>query len=235
MKRKLSANDRDERRARARIGEERELNNNNDVSNEHCPDDMAALLSLLACPLCAQQVESPVTLLCGHTLCAHHVEQDGQLRLAPCPVPTCTVLSSDSASPEIPSTSRVKYIPAPLPSPDAAPAPAPFASIGRRTDITASKIAAIVRRHATEDTVSPYSSGDSTDAETDGDGPLPTSVERPKKRRRRQQPSEELRASLDKELTTELICEICLLLLYKPLTTPCQHVGLTLSALVFML
>ncbi|KZV65677.1 LON-domain-containing protein [Peniophora sp. CONT] len=179
---------------------------------------MAALLELFACALCARQLELPVTLLCGHTLCARHVEQDGQLRLAPCPLSTCASISS---SPNIPSTSRVTYIPAP---PEDA-APAPLASIDLHTDVTVSKVAALVRRRATIAPTNPHTSGDSTDAESESDvrPSTPPIIQRPRKRRRRQQPSEELRTHFDKEFTSELTCEICLLLFYKPLTTPCQH------------
>ena len=34
--------------------------------------------------------------------------------------------------------------------------------------------------------------------------------------------------SFEKELVTELSCEICLSLLYEPVTTPCQHVSFAL-------
>lgn len=174
MKRKASASGRDEvagssvdGNSRGRIGDENELHNGEDVST--ALEDMATLLSLLACSLCTRQVELPVTLLCKHTLCAHHVERDNQLRLAPCPLPACVPVFSPSPSPNIPSTSRVTCIPASLMPPDAAPATC--TTIGLQTDVTTSKVAAIVRRHAAGETstgtsTGPYSSGDSTDAKT---------------------------------------------------------------------
>lgn len=61
--------------------------------------------------------------------------------------------------------------------------------------------------------------------------PSPSSS-RPRKRRRRHTsdsrhhsgPGDTLLAEFDKSLTTELMCEICFMLFYRPVTTPCQHV-----------
>jgi len=65
--------------------------------------------------------------------------------------------------------------------------------------------------------------------------PTPSSSSRPRKRRRRhtsdsRHPSGSggaLLAEFDKTLTTELICEICFMLFYQPVTTPCQHVRIS--------
>jgi hypothetical protein len=37
-------------------------------------------------------------------------------------------------------------------------------------------------------------------------------------------------AWFEKEMLSELTCEICFMLLYQPVTTPCQHVSLSLFA-----
>ncbi|KAI0068857.1 hypothetical protein BV25DRAFT_1792197 [Artomyces pyxidatus] len=60
---------------------------------------------------------------------------------------------------------------------------------------------------------------------SDGDNP------RPRKRRRRhvpaprrdEPPAPDAAVRFEKELLSELTCEICFMLLYQPITTPCQH------------
>jgi len=63
-----------------------------------------------------------------------------------------------------------------------------------------------------------------------------SSSSRPRKRPRRhtsdsRHPSDpgdtSLLAEFDKSLTTELTCEICFMLFYQPVTTPCQHVRIS--------
>jgi hypothetical protein len=50
----------------------------------------------------------------------------------------------------------------------------------------------------------------------------------------RQGPDEDLRARVDKELLTELSCEICFAIYYQPVTTPCQHVSLLVLRFVIL-
>lgn len=73
-----------------------------------------------------------------------------------------------------------------------------------------------------------------TSSSADSTSPV-SSSSRPRKRRRRHMstsrlpdfhpsdPGAVLLAEFDKNLTTELTCEICFMLFYQPVTTPCQH------------
>ncbi|KAI0677505.1 hypothetical protein C8Q78DRAFT_1002999 [Trametes maxima] len=236
-----------------------------------------ALLPLLRCPLCPAPalLRAPVTLHCGHTLCAAH--------LAP--------------PPDAPSTSRAADSPPTLPRcplPDCSSssrAPATF-SHSPPLDVTVNKVIELLSAADAQDAPPPVYQDDyddRTDSEYEGDSdsdleylPLPPpsplsstsqrapssarnshSAERversspppvtprhrsrsrsqpsprlhPRKRRRRlhgrvspSQPrpqphrtDHDRQAHLEKELLSELTCEICFGLLWQPITTPCQH------------
>jgi hypothetical protein len=122
-------------------------------SSSSPPHPMASLLPLLYCPLCPPHstLTAPVTLFCGHTVCARHVSDCPSsshvpvlLRLTPCPLTGCTTSPTTRTHFNIPSSSRVTFYPAdgPLPDNDA------FSTTpNTRTDITVNKLAMIIHRY----------------------------------------------------------------------------------------
>ena len=252
------------------------------------------LIPLFHCPLCPtpSPLVAPVTLFCGHTVCARHVllspsspPSPPLLRLSPCPLSTCTVSPSNTAPlPNIPSSSRVTFYPAPGVVVDRDVAA--FATIPHtRTDVTINKLASIVHRHDRLAQSTPtLDTGSGSDTETDNEEILDTNTPRPsplqpgaftpgstsivpsdapssssistqiassldaslqhqaparpnaRKRRRKHLPPPRRLDSpaqstdqFENELLAELSCEICFMLLYQPITSPCQHVRLLLS------
>jgi hypothetical protein len=228
------------------------------------------LLALLNCPMCSNPLRSPVTLPCGHTLCAEHYAH-------PCPIPTCTYNTR-------PSSSRVSYFP-----------PQPLADphiTSPKVDVTVNKVLDLLSRpiptrEARDCNRIPHSRNDGT---TDIEDEVPEDNDihfghrsntpssespRPRKRRRRcispdthdpleedlveylrlqsvnqrevprdvpllsvgeyssdpssstmtQQTTPSPDVAIGKQLLVELTCEICYMLLYQPITTPCQHVS----------
>ncbi|KAI0254380.1 PUA-like domain-containing protein [Lactifluus subvellereus] len=243
------------------------------------------LLPLLYCPLCppSSPLLVPVTLFCGHTVCAKHVSIPApqpnphdhlptrRLRLTPCPLEGCDASPSNPVPPpNIPSSSRVTFYPAVGPQPDHDSAA--FESIpDTRTDITINKLASIIHRSDQHqqaqytERLPTLDSGSGSDSQTDEEildtqpthpsaGPTTTTPSEPsselsiprqissdasqqdsvrisaRKRRRKQlPPPRRLDAPaqsadhFEKELLSELTCEICFMLLYQPITSPCQH------------
>jgi hypothetical protein len=126
---------------------------------------MASLLPLLRCPLCPPHctMTAPVTLYCGHTVCAKHVSVPAHLpfasaqphmnvpvllRLTPCPIEDCTASPNAPTPLNIPSSSSVIFYPYTAnghqPNHDATA----FATIpDSRTDITISKLAVIIYQY----------------------------------------------------------------------------------------
>lgn len=248
------------------------------------------LLPFLCCPLCSSQLTAPVTLFCGHTLCAVHVSLPAHppsaspqlhmhlpalLRLTPCPLQGCTVSPTAPTPFNVPSSSNITFYPAVGQSDDHAAA---FATIpDSRTDITINKLATVIYRYdqlqqaQSTQRLPAVDSGSGSDSQTDeeildardpsptqaftagssantsegpssiprqisSDGPQPgparTSAR--KRRRKRLPPPRRLDAPaqsadlFEKDLQAELTCEICLSLLYQPVTSPCQHVSLSI-------
>ena len=114
------------------------------------------LLPLLSCPLCAVTrgnyplplLRNPFTLHCGHTVCSSHLETlDPTQR---CPLPVCTSAPNQTPTrPNIPSSSRVIYLPPAPPPPSAQQAIATVIDqLGQRVDITVSKLIDVVSRHS---------------------------------------------------------------------------------------
>ncbi|KAI9512173.1 PUA-like domain-containing protein [Russula earlei] len=237
------------------------------------------LLPLLHCPLCLSTLTAPVTLYCGHSVCAKHVSLPPHLpsssqshlhlplrlsRLTPCPIERCTASPSAlSPLPNIPSSSRVTFYP-PLgfqPDRDAAA----FANIPEsRTDITLNKILTIIRRYHHQQAQSsqhlttvhsdsgsdsqsdveildvqgnspsqPFPVASSSRASGDASPSVPRQLSSDGSQRGPVRTGARKRPRLDappqspdqfeKELLAELACEICLNLLYHPVTSPCQH------------
>jgi hypothetical protein len=139
------------------------------------------LLPLLFCPLCAVAggstprplLHQPFTLHCGHTVCSSHLKTlDPAQR---CPLPVCSSTPNpDTTRPNIPSTSRVVYLPA-VPPPASVPR-STSASFEQRVDITISKLIEVVSRHSPPPPP-PSSHGDSD--HSDGDDHQPHPQERP--------------------------------------------------------
>lgn len=138
------------------------------------------LVPLFHCPVCppSSPLVAPVTLFCGHSVCASHVLDPLQspasprlLRLSPCPLSSCTVSPSDAAPlPNIPSSSRVTFYPASGFQLDRDAVT--FATIpDSRTDVTINKLASIVHRydqHAQSiEHLPTLDSGSGSDSETD--------------------------------------------------------------------
>ena len=229
------------------------------------------LLALLHCPICSNPLHSPVTLSCGHTLCAEHYAH-------PCPIPTCSYNARPSSS-----SSVSDFTPQHSVHPSIHPL---------KVDVTISKALDLLSRPVpspeTHDRSRFPSSGNDGESEEDDETPedngtasghrpnsSPPGSPRPRKRRRRysspgahdppeQDLVEHLRlqsarqrdvprdvplvsvedyssncpafttiqstipspdVAIRKQLLVELTCEICYMLLYQPITTPCQHVG----------
>ena len=148
------------------------------------------LVPLFHCPVCPKPspLVAPVTLFCGHTVCARHVllspsspSEPRLLRLSPCPLESCTVSPSDPVTrPNIPASSRVTFYPAP----DVALGrdAAAFATIPQsRTDITINKLASIVHRYdqLARSTRTLDSSSGSDSSDTDDEEILDTNTTRP--------------------------------------------------------
>ncbi|KAI0003075.1 PUA-like domain-containing protein [Russula compacta] len=235
------------------------------------------LLPLLHCPLCppSSTLTLPVTLFCGHTVCAKHVSVPANLpcssssslpqshlplrpllRLTPCPLRDC--VASPSAPTPPPSFLLLLVSPSTLPS--------VFNQTVTRLPF---KLATVIHRYnqrQAQSTQRPpdIDSGSSTDSQTDeeipdkaytagsskntpGDdvslssiphkvssdglhhqGPARLSSARKRRRKqlpppRRLAPAQSAADHFEKELHTELCCEICFNLLYQPITSPCQH------------
>ncbi|KZO97977.1 hypothetical protein CALVIDRAFT_479045 [Calocera viscosa TUFC12733] len=195
------------------------------------------LLPLLSCPCCppGSLLRAPTTLLCGHTVCSAHVTsspgsppppQRGPTApptLPTCPVPTC-----------VRAASRVRSLD---PPPGASSAPVTFYPTPRMDAFLNGGPSGTVIRvpHPRVDTSEPVEDG------TPADTPSPRTA-RPRKRPRRgtllppRAPAAAAAAAasapgdgeadmtpLEKELMGELLCSMCYLLLYEPVTTPCQH------------
>lgn len=191
------------------------------------------ILPLLKCPVCSLTLSAPITLHCGHSLCSSHPFP------TTCPISGCSS-SALPALPPIPTHSTVVITTLPISLPPPPPSISPIHH--SKVDVTLNNILSLVSRTQNHlDRIQPH----------DDDTHDPS--DRPRKRPRRMSqdscllthlknqahhsrtvpanqplPSSE---SLDtpilqgfhKELLAELTCEICLILLYQPITTPCQH------------
>ena len=170
--------------------------------------------------------------------------------LPACPLPTCRPLppSSSFLRPNIPSESPVSYFP-PQPIPDvASPVAGPSRVTEVRLDVTAGKVLSLLQRAVQSEQdedpdrvplPAPHPSDDDSESDSSPEPPETStqprrlarsrSSRRPNKRMRTDDPSADPHSDLpigklQKELLSELTCEICFMLLYQPVTTPCQHV-----------
>ncbi|KAH0839737.1 PUA-like domain-containing protein [Lanmaoa asiatica] len=171
------------------------------------------LLPIFHCPLCppASLLSAPTTLRCGHSLCAHHV------RSSTCPIPGCSTQQQSFT----PSSSRVAFHPAPLSTP-----PHTVDDFHRAPDVRVNNIIRLLHAADAPQDLSlrfPDPFDDDSDPDDPSDPDLPS---RHTNRHRHRSDSTSLLKDFEKALSTELTCEICFMLLYQPVTTPCQHVRL---------
>ncbi|KAA1466388.1 hypothetical protein DENSPDRAFT_876473 [Dentipellis sp. KUC8613] len=266
---------------------------NTPLPHASSPPMASVLTPLLRCIYCNKPLVTPITLLCGHSVCSRHLrrsassvsipagtptsESDSFVQQPECPVSGCTYHGPTPQSPpNIPSGSQVTYIPVSA-DPEAnadSDEPLPPFSLSQ-TDVTVNKILTLLSRIPDDNHTPSQSAADllvDSDEQTDEDDeefdpsnlPFPhpddldsspatssrssatrprprtssedsSSIHHPRKRRRRQippaatnsrdtgAPALDPDARFEKELLTELSCEICFMLLYQPVTTPCQH------------
>lgn len=171
-----------------------------------------------------------------------------------CPLPTCRPGEDDTLRPRIPHSSSVVYIPAhadaiPVPSTSSDSGVKSDVTLNKLIGL----VERAERQFAEETPLINLGNSDDDDEEAE-DGPpplippvspLPSSIPlgsdtpgspntRPRKRRRARAPSGPtlplppphvaLAPWFEKELVGELTCEICYMMFYQPVTTPCQHV-----------
>ncbi|KAG5643971.1 hypothetical protein DXG03_009322 [Asterophora parasitica] len=176
------------------------------------------LLPLIVCALCRKPLDGPTTLHCGHSLCIAHLPPNTNS----CPVPACVPVSN--ATPIIPSSSTVAYVPAPETQREQPSTPLPTS----RIDVSLSKIIDLVDRVQAEldcaDDASPpqfandsdYSDDEHDDEEQHTPDPQPSSsrsrrrsrsadssTSRPRKRARHQSPEEDDDGDLLSHLRTQ--------------------------------
>jgi hypothetical protein len=143
------------------------------------------LLPLLRCPLCPDHstLTAPVTLFCGHTLCAKHVSVPAHLsslspqshtrfpillRLTPCPLQGCTASPATPVPLNIPPASHITFYPAVGHHTDHDAAS--FATIpDSRIDVTVNKLSMIIHQHRAQSTrhLPSADSGSGSDSQTD--------------------------------------------------------------------
>ncbi|KAF8505595.1 LON-domain-containing protein [Russula emetica] len=142
------------------------------------------ILPLLRCPLCPSHstLTAPVTLYCGHTVCAKHVSLPAHppssspqphilLRLTPCPLRGCTPSPAAAPPPlNIPSSSHVTFFPAEGHQPDHDASA--FATIpDSRIDVTVNNLTTIIHRYDQQAQSAQHlpraDSGSGSDSQTD--------------------------------------------------------------------
>lgn len=108
---------------------------------------------LLNCPACSPPARlcSPITLYCGHTICADHLSRSASpaassSKAGPssnhllCPLPSCrTTPRGPALAPNIPPESPVRFYPSPLPAP-APPEEISVAGKGPRIDVLIGRV-----------------------------------------------------------------------------------------------
>ncbi|KAG1907167.1 PUA-like domain-containing protein [Suillus fuscotomentosus] len=210
------------------------------------------ILPLLHCPLCSssRHLTDPTTLRCGHTVCSSHMTSD-LCPIPTCsstpPSFTPTIpsgsrvaffpaITDSRTSPPEPAERRIDVKVRKL---------VELVMKAAEDEVEQSDHLVDIYSDSGDDSddeqqepVASPSSPSSTDrpvTPVSGSSPTSTGSSRPRKRRRRHtsnprlpdfHPSDPEAISLaefDKSLTTELTCEICFMLLYQPITTPCQH------------
>ncbi|CAE7111828.1 unnamed protein product [Rhizoctonia solani] len=181
----------------------------NDTENTIIP---SVLLPLLRCALCRLLLVAPTTLNCGHTVCSKHMDrEDSDSPPGQCPVEGCGPQQPTRVRVLGPIDSRAGVTFTPAAQPSSSDSAVSTSSLGRvvKLDVTISKLLEVITTAARRNTAPARTSQDSDDDQASSDSDRPS----------RPHPS----ASFEKELLSELTCEICFLLLCNPITTPCQH------------
>ncbi|KAJ7498903.1 PUA-like domain-containing protein [Mycena latifolia] len=181
--------------------------------------DPQALRACLGCPVCCLPLRAPTTLACGHTVCAAHPT-------VPCPLPQCSPPAGPAPKLDVTINKIIALLDRVLQDDDQSDAddeddrddaPPRSPTVRPRPD-TASGPSRPRKRQRLHQ----------ADEEDDDDGDLLSHLRAVSARQRETLPRTPLLGprpdqSLEKELLTELSCEICFMLLYTPVTTPCQH------------
>ncbi|KAF8195870.1 PUA-like domain-containing protein [Mycena galopus ATCC 62051] len=164
--------------------------------------DPTHLRNILLCSLCRRPLQQPTTLPCGHTVCAAH-------QTVPCPLPQCAPTPGPSR-PRIPPTSRIIAL---LDS---------VLATGNDDDDDPPVTPTVRHRPDSPSPPGrPRKRQRMRDSDDDPDGDLLSHLRAAALRERLDAPLPD--PPLEKELHSELACEICFMLLYNPVTTPCQH------------
>ncbi|CAE6523111.1 unnamed protein product [Rhizoctonia solani] len=203
------------------------------------PPRPSVLLPLLRCALCRLLLKAPTTLNCGHSVCSKHMTTDEPVEssFGKCPVEGCR-----------PQQARVRILGHPneldravtfTPAQSSAPSESSLStsSLGRivKLDVTISKLLELITNAARAQNTSRHDSPATDDEDNPTLSPSSRassqSPPRPRKRIRTRSPAQTPTGlpdhssipSFEKELLSELTCEICFMLLCNPITTPCQH------------
>ena len=151
---------------------------------------MAPLILPLRCPLCPPHstLTAPVTLYCGHTVCATHVSLPAHrpssspqplmhlpvlLRLAPCPLQGCTAFPAAPPPPPFnipsqPSSLVSTFLPAVAHRPDHDDASTFVTIPDSRMDVTVNNLSTIIHRYHQQLQRPPVTgSGSGGDSQTD--------------------------------------------------------------------
>ncbi|KAF9247063.1 PUA-like domain-containing protein [Melanogaster broomeanus] len=174
---------------------------------------------------------APTTLRCGHTLCSSHIIS------SQCPIPSCSS-QPQGFTPNIPASSRVSYFPAPSAAKDAEVQPDDIVDrLGNSDDESDSEDCSLDEASFSSVGLLPQTmllQPPSLDATPGSPFSRPSKLRRPQLDTPLEDhhssptipqipPRINLLADFEKTLSTELTCEICFMLLYQPITTPCQH------------
>ena len=216
---------------------------------------LGVLCAALLCPLCRLPLRCPTTLACGHSLCSRHVADPPGLpsgqpavpSLLPlCPLPDCSATPRRSSAPStLSASSRVRYRPAPPTDravlsvhPKTVPEPPPDVSLNKVISLLRhTKLVLDAGSESDADNGRPRKRRRHQSPDVDGDSDLLAHLQHQATRHRtirRDEPllspsgptRDSILSHFQKELLAELTCEICFVLLYQPITTPCQHVRL---------
>ncbi|KAJ7890782.1 hypothetical protein B0H13DRAFT_2252636 [Mycena leptocephala] len=209
--------------------------------------DPHALRATLSCPVCHCPLRAPTTLTCGHTVCAHHPTVPCPLpQCAPPTGPARPRIPPTSRVNYFPPPPPAPLPPAPVDAPkldvtinkiiallDSVLADDQPSDDDDDDDYDVPPRSPIVRNRP-DSAVAPGRPRKRQrlhDIDDDDDGDLLSHLRASAVRQRDTDPHAPLLPdprsaqppNIEKELQTELSCEICFMLLYNPVTTPCQH------------
>ncbi|KAH8830900.1 PUA-like domain-containing protein [Flagelloscypha sp. PMI_526] len=188
-------------------------------------------MNILQCPACSLLLVRPYTLRCGHTVCGEHPQTR-------CPVQQCS-FSPQVSAPHLPISPRVAYFPAPQGPPPEESSTSSHSIQG--TDVTATRVIHSVRQLEHSDAPEPprprkRRKHDPEEVHTDNEEEdllshlqvqnalqKTTQPDTPLLSPDLAHPPDAYKTRCERDLLANLTCGICLTLLYRPITTPCQH------------